>query len=419
MLSLRNEIASLSSAEKLFIFFCMLSGFCISGEYGIIRPVCQSIFLTVFSASAIPSFWLATVPLNLLVVYLYNHFLPRLGPLRMAGIAVIAIVSMNVLCVVLLPIFPQFIFFHACWKDVYILLMFKQLWSMIHSTIAASRAKYIFGFIFGVGTCGAALGSLIPGFFAPYFGSTPLLLFSVPIYGLLFYAFRKAYYLSGANMLKSSIATNRTSANEGFLLILQNRYISAILLLVVFMQISVALIDFQFSHQLELLIPVQDLRTAYFGKLISVINVISLILQFVGGFILLKTIGLRNSHFFIPAILTVMAVGQWVVPSFAMTAFAYSLTKSIDYSIFGVLREMLFLPLKLDEKYRAKAVIDVFAHRTSKALASFLLIGLEWFVGAQVFALANYFLFAVFIGWFVVVAFLFKKSELQEVSVSE
>jgi ATP/ADP translocase len=419
MLSLRNELTSLSRTEKFFIFFAMLTGFCIAGEYGIIRPVSQSIFLTVFSAASIPVFWLATVPLNFVIVYLYNHFLPRLGPLRMVAIVASAIVFVNLLCVFLLPVFPQFIFFHVCWKDVYILLMFKQLWSMIHSAIAASRAKYIFGFIFGVGTCGAALGSLVPGFLAPYFGSTPLLLFSLPIYGLLFYAYRKAYYLSGANKLTPSIAAHRTSGNEGFLQILRNRYISAILILVMFMQISVALVDFQFSHHLELLIPSQDLRTAYFGKLISIINVISLILQFVGGFLLLKMIGLRNSHFFIPLVLCATAVGQWMIPSFAMATIAYSITKSVDYSIFGVLREMLFLPLKLDEKYRAKAVIDVFAHRTSKAFASFLLLGLEWVVGSQVFSMANYLLFALFIAWLAVVAFVFKKSEFQETVARE
>jgi ATP:ADP antiporter, AAA family len=419
MLSLRQEISSLTRPEKVFIFFAMLTGFCISGEYGIIRPASQSIFLAVFSASFIPAFWLATVPLNLVIVYLYNHFLPRIGPLRMVAIASIAIASMNLLCFLVLPIFPQIIFFHACWKDVYILLMFKQLWSMIHSTLAASRAKYIFGFIFGVGTCGAALGSLVPGYLAPHFGSSVLLLFSVPIYCLLFYAYRKAYYLSGANKLASSIESNRTSANEGFLLILRNRYISGILLLVMFMQISIALVDFQFSHYLELLIPALDLRTAYFGKLISVINVVSLVLQFVGGFLLLKLIGLRNSHFFIPLILCTTAFGQWLLPSFAMVTIAYSLTKSIDYSIFGVMREMLFLPLKLDEKYRAKAVIDVFAHRTSKALASFLLLGLQWVVGSQVFSLANYLLFVIFLAWLAIVAFLFKKSELMESPANE
>lgn len=413
-MSIRKEIASLTHSEKWFIFFAMLTGFCIAGEYSIIRPVSQSIFLNVFSASSFPILWLAMVPFNFAIVYLYNHFIPKLGPLRMLGISVSAVMLVNVLCVFLLPVFPELIFFHACWKDVYILLMFKQLWSMIHSTLAASRAKYIFGCIFGMGTCGAALGSLIPGYLAPYLGSVKLLLFSVPIYIVLFFGFYRAYHLSGANMLKQSIDPEKSSAIEGFLLIARNRYISGILILVMLMQISVALFDFQFSHHLEILIPSLDQRTAFFGKLISLINLVSLVLQFVGGYLLLKLIGLRNSHFIIPFILFSMALGQWFLPSFAMITLAYGMTKSIDYSLFGFLREMLFLPLKLDEKYRAKAVIDVFAHRTSKALISFLLLGLQWIVGSQVFSLTNYLIFAVFLGWILVVAFLFKKSELVE-----
>jgi ATP/ADP translocase len=130
--------------------------------------------------------------------------------------------------------------------------------------------------------------------------------------------------------------------------------------------------------------------------------------------LLLQLMGMRKSHFFIPLILFAVAIGQWMVPSFAMAVIAYGFTKSIDYSLFGVLREMLFLPLKLDEKYRAKAVIDIFAHRTSKAFASFLLLGIQMLVGSLVFLWANYLLFIVFLSWLAVVAFLFKKSELQE-----
>jgi ATP/ADP translocase len=44
------------------------------------------------------------------------------------------------------------------------------------------------------------------------------------------------------------------------------------------------------------------------------------------------------------------------------------LRRSIFLSLFGVIREMLYVPLQLDEKFRAKAIIDVFAYRTSKAL---------------------------------------------------
>jgi ATP/ADP translocase len=414
MQSFRAGYLSLSRPEKWFIFFSMIVGFCISAEYGIIRPVSQCIFLTVFSASAFPILWLATVPVNFAIVYIYNHFLPRLGPLRMMGIVVSCIISINILCFVLLPLFPRVIFFHACWKDVYILLMFKQLWSMVHSTLAASRAKYIFGAILGVGTSGAALGALIPGYFASMMGSSNLLVISMPIYIILYLAYCKAYRFSGSQMLMPSISKERFSASEGFRLIARSRYIFAILLLVMFMQVSMAFVEFQFNHQIELLIPSLDMRTAYLGRMISIINIISLVFQFIGGYFLIQMIGLRNSHFLIPLVLFMAAIGQWMFPCFALTLFSYGLTKSMDYSLFTVLREILFVPLRLDEKYRAKAVIDVFAHRTSKALASLLLLGLQLVVGVRVFSMTNYLLFAVFIGWLLAVRFLFKKAELQE-----
>ena len=40
---------------------------------------------------------------------------------------------------------------------------------------------------------------------------------------------------------------------------------------------------------------------------------------------------------------------------------------------------MLYIPLKADEKFRARAVIDVFAHRSSKAFSSVLIIGVTAF----------------------------------------
>ena len=38
---------------------------------------------------------------------------------------------------------------------------------------------------------------------------------------------------------------------------------------------------------------------------------------------------------------------------------------------------MLYLPLKNEEKFKAKAIIDVFAYRSSKAVASLIIIALQ------------------------------------------
>src|SRR5665213_3118560 len=117
-------------SEKFFIFFAMLSAMAICGEYAITRPTSNALFLTLFSAKAYPWVWLATVPLNLFVIYLYNHFLPKIGPLRMlCSLALLTMVT-NSLAGFCYSSLPQFIFFQYAWKDIYVLLMLKQLWSM-------------------------------------------------------------------------------------------------------------------------------------------------------------------------------------------------------------------------------------------------------------------------------------------------
>lgn len=404
-----REIARLGPKEKLFVFFSMLTCFCIGLEYAITRPASQSIFLSLFSSAAIPYAWLWTAPLNLAIVTLYNRLSPRLGPLRTLGLAVIAISSIHILTVLLLPVFPEFIFFQYCWKDIYILLMFKQLWSMIHSTISSAKAKALYGAIFGMGTIGSILGSSVTGFFATEIGSENLFLLTVPIYALLFFGYSKAYR---ASSLLEIPQAEQIRAREGFSMILKNRYLLGVLFLVVFMQISVALVEYQFNHAIEIAIPAQDLRTAAMGKLMGLINTLSLLLQFAGTFLLLQFLGLRRSHYLVPILLCSTAILTLINPSFFAIALAFITTKSVDFSLFGVIREMLFVPLKHDEKFRAKAVIDVFAYRTSKAAASLLLLTLQFWVGAQVFTLTSTIALAIFALWLATVALLFRKAPM-------
>src|SRR5262245_41386202 len=140
---------SISRKEKIFIFFAMLSAFTICGEYAITRPASNALFLTFFSYKLFPWVWLATVPLNFLALWFYNRLLPKKGPLKMlVGIACLAM-GVNAIAGGLYNTFPHLIFLQFAWKDLYVLLMLKQLWSMIHSTVTAERAKYLYGFIYG------------------------------------------------------------------------------------------------------------------------------------------------------------------------------------------------------------------------------------------------------------------------------
>ena len=396
----------MSRNEKLFIFFAILTNFCIGGEYAITRPASQSLFIGTFSTSALPAFWLATIPLNLLVVSLYNRFLSRLGPLKMMGVITSSVALINFLCAFLLPLYPELVFFQYCWKDIYILLMFKQLWSMIHSTLPQKYSKTFFGIIFGGSTAAACLGSLVPGFYASKFGTESLFLCTPCIYAVLFLFYFLAYRCSSVGEVK--MEEQNPTMREAFSLISKNRILVAILLFGVCMQVSVAFVEYQFNHHLEIAFPVKDLRTECYGKIFSILQAVSFLFQTVGSFIVLNFLSVKRSHLLIPILLLLTAAGQLAIPGFAMIATAFILTKSMDFSLFGIVREILFSPLKVDEKFRAKAVIDVFASRTSKSIASFLLWGLQFWVGAKVFAFTTYLSLAILGVWILVVAWFFK-----------
>lgn len=407
-MSIWAEVRSFSRREKLFVLFATLVGFSIACEYGVTRPASTSIFLNIFSIKALPWVWLLTLPLNLLVVLLYNRFLPKFGPLCMFYAMATIVIAVHLFLYFFLKNFPAFIFFQYAWKEVYVLLMFKQLWSMIHSTIQPARAKYLYGLIFGMGTLGAVVGNAIPGFSASYLGSEKLFLFTLPLYLFMMASFAKAFHLSEVE--EGALRKEPRLCREGFALVLRNRTLIAALLLVILMQVSVAIAEYQFNAHLELNIADKDLRTEYYGRLMGLMNLISIALQLLGSFLIISFLGLQRTHLLIPLILLGNALLFSFLPTFAIVSFVFIFLKAIDFSLFGVIREMLFLPLTVDEKYRAKAVIDVFAWRSCKALVSLVVLLLQSLLGAMLLPALSYASITIFLIWILVVVLLVRKA---------
>lgn len=401
---------SFTSKEKWFVFFAMLSGLAICGEYAITRPASSVLFLTHFSYKLFPWIWLATVPLNLVVVWLYNFFLPKIGPLRMLATVALCAMAINAISGFLYPVFPEFMFLQFAWKDIYVLLMLKQLWSMIHSTIASNRVKYLYSCIYGVGTIGAIAGSTVPGFLASYLGSEHILFLTIPVYSAVLFLYSMAFKRSGLNAetFKEDLSPD-PRPKEAFSLIRRTPLLVAILCLVIFMQASVALMEYQFNVHLELSILEKDLRTAYYGKLMGIVNTLSLGLQFLAGIFLIRYLGIRRSHFLVPFLLCSSAFLSIAFPTFAFISFSFVFLKGMEFSIFGVIREMLYNQLPLDGKYRAKAVIDVFAFRSSKAVVAIGLIALQAITQNYFLQITGYVSVAVFICWIVTLALFFRK----------
>ncbi len=163
---LKKEITSYSKSELLFIALVMGLSFFITAEAGITRASANSVFLTAYSAKYFPTAWLASVPLNFLVVSFYNRFLHKFGCARMMGLSLCLAIVMNTISAFCLTKIPGLPFLLYLWKDIFIILMFQQLWSVIHATVNISKAKYLYGIFFGMGGARIGLWKLISKLFS-------------------------------------------------------------------------------------------------------------------------------------------------------------------------------------------------------------------------------------------------------------
>jgi AAA family ATP:ADP antiporter len=149
-------------------------------------------------------------------------------------------------------------------------------------------------------------------------------------------------------------------------------------LLIVLTQVISTVLDLRFFTLVGRYITDMDARTAYIGSFYAVLNSSAFVLQFIVAPILLTYVSLRFIHPAIPVIHVAAAAVLIIKPSLFTGGLAYLLFKAFDYSIFRAGKEIFYIPLSFDSRYRAKEVIDSFGYRASKGgaagLASLLVL---------------------------------------------
>ena len=78
-----------------------------------------------------------------------------------------------------------------------------------------------------------------------------------------------------------------------------------------------------------------------------------------------------------------------IIPLLAVVRVGKILENSVDYSIQNTLRQALFLPTTREAKYKAKAAVDTFFHRTGDVVSAGI-VGLGQVVGLTVPAFAAF-----------------------------
>ncbi|MCH9621956.1 MAG: hypothetical protein S4CHLAM20_13870 [Chlamydiia bacterium] len=401
--TLQKTAKSYTSKELLFILNLMICGFCLAADAAITKSVSTSFFLEAYDSSFFPLAWLISLPLNFLVVFFYNKHIAYFGPKKMMGKALYSTAIFNVLCAFLIKKSYILPFALYIWKEVFVMFMFHNLWSVIHSGVDLKRAKYLYGLFFGIGSLGSVFGGVVTFQFSQILGSHNLLLVTFPLYMITFYVYCKGVRLQPFLSSSQSINLKKENASifYGIKLVKNSKILLFILILVVSMQMSSTLIEYQFNLQLKQVFDCLDLRTAFIGKILGYVNMINVFIQFVGSFILVRVIGLLSLHLLIPILLLNNLIVYLFIPSFNVMCLNYGMIKSLDYSLFGIIVGMLYTPLSIEEKFQGKSIISILGYRGAKSVISFLTLGLAFFNHQMIQSLLIYAGIIIFLIWII------------------
>ena len=348
--------------------------------YEFIRAVSTSLYVTYYTADNLPWVWIAVFPSVLLFIYFYGRLLSAYGATR--ALAITSLFSSFLIFGCYSALKMGFHFAAAIiyvFREAYIVVIVEQIWSFVNSTLTTKQAKTINGPFCAVASAGSIVGGVLVGMFAVSIGSINLLLGTVitliptAVFAVI------AYSLAGEPK-PTEIEAGGKLGHLGVKTLFRSKYLLMVAILVISTQVISTVLDLHFNRFIEVEITETDSRTSYYGIFYARLAAISAVLQFIVVPFALRTVSIRLIHILIPTIHLLNGLILSIRPTLRTGARAFLSFKALDYSLFRAGKELFYMPLSYDERYRSKQIIDSFGYRSAKSGTGGILKLVELFV---------------------------------------
>ena len=334
--------------------------------YEFIRSVSTSLFIEAYGAERLPRGMIAVPPSLFVLLYGYGRLLSWQGATRALVVTSLFSAALILGCYVALSRgmdFAAAIIY--VFREAYIVIIIEQFWSFVNSVLTTEQAKRINGPFCAVASLGSFFGGTLVSKWATVLGTEALLLFTaaslVPtaVLGIIAYRF-------GGEPKPTIEEAGGRLGHVGVKTLFRSKYLIFLGVLIISTQIVSTVLDLRFNILAELERPDTDMRTAFYGSVYGSLGLAAGILQLVAVPLALRFIALRYIHLTIPIVHFVSSFILTVSPSLRTGTAAYVIFKALDYSLFRAGKELFYMPLSYDSRYRAKQVIDSFGYRFSK-----------------------------------------------------
>ncbi len=157
-------------------------------------------------------------------------------------------------------------------------------------------------------------------------------------------------------------------AFEGARLVFRSTYLLSIVAIVGLYEMVSTIMDFQFSATVSHYLDGPEIG-AHFASVFAFTNWIALFVQlFLTSFVMTR-FGVGVALLFLPVAALLGSAGFFVAPVLLLGSALNTCDNGFSYSINQSAKEVLYVPTSREEKYKAKAFIDMFVQRFAKAVA--------------------------------------------------
>ncbi|WLT32039.1 NTP/NDP exchange transporter [Geothrix sp. PMB-07] len=258
------------------------------------------------------------------------------------------------------------------WLSVFNLFVVSVFWGLMSDVWAEGQGKRLFGFIATGGTLGAIAGAALTGVLTKGFVVAsfkvkvdPLSLLLVSALTLEAAVFCVKRLMAIFHVGEETQGTREPGPGplEGLRLIATSRYLQLICLYILLFTITSTLLYLQQGSIVERTFAGTAARTAAFARIDLWVNVLTLVTQVLLTGRLITALGIPVVLSILP-VLTLVGFGAlWIWPTFAVMALIQVLRRGLHYALDRPAREVLYIPLGPEERYKAKPFIDTFIYR--------------------------------------------------------
>jgi ATP/ADP translocase len=396
---LLRRVADVRPEEVRSAAFLFSQFFLITFTFYIIKAVKES-----FVISVNPAYWfyadLSTAVLIGFVVALNARLLNRL-PRRKYASSTIVFFALNLVFFwfvfwlytqreffipSLLPLAQRtwlpFVFIFSFWTDIFIAMSVTQFWIGVNDFFNPHQAKRIVGFLVTGGLLGGIGGSLLTQRLVHLINPVNLILVCPGIL-LLMLILVNLLYRERENTREGAEGEQARAVRgvgylQSFRTILANRYLRILAGVLASAMVIGQLIKYQFNFMVKAQGWDKNTQTAFIATFFLAILVLSTIFHLATTGQVLKKFGMRLALLVAPSVLLLGSIIVFLLPVSALAGlFIWACLirgsdRIFDTTISQSVRELLYIPVPAETKYKAKLFIDMVVNKFGVGLGAAL-----------------------------------------------